>query len=120
MNNTFRHATIDVTGPKELWSALGYQPYSNTDVVGGQLKLEDSLIIMGIVATGANDQRALAWALNERQRREEEGRRFRAQLGEATAIKSLADAIAQSAEEGALERIIGRHPNVLNTPSANN
>ena len=85
---TFRHPSIDVSGPKEFWRALGYQPYSNTDVVGQISPEADALVLLGINATGANDQRALAWALNEKQRRSEEKTRTTAIAREAEAIKA--------------------------------
>lgn len=108
---TFRHPTLPVSAPADYWHPLGYTTYSNTDIVAlgsGFRSDSDELVMLGVGATGANDERALVWAMSERNRRNEERTRVTAQAREAEAIKDLANAIRTSAEDTVLAKILGR------------
>lgn len=108
----YRHPGLDITADAIYWRTLGYTCYANTDEVGGSPDGDygsaKELLILGMQATGANDERAIAWALAERQRRREEGSRTAAAHAEAKAVAELAAAIRDSTEEAFLDRLLPR------------
>lgn len=102
-----RHKTLAITAPESHWKALGYQVYTD-GTAGFYGEGAEELLVLGLDATGAHDERVIAWALAERQRRREERDRTAAAAAEAQAIAKLADAIRSDGDEAVLQRILSR------------
>jgi hypothetical protein len=67
----------------------------------------DALLIQGIAHTG-RDSRAIAWVLDELQRRREESARTDAQKAEAKAIADLAAALKSETDRAVLDKLLPR------------
>ena len=103
-----------VTGPSNLWSAIGYQ-YTTGD--GEQMRSAsgfesveslDALVYEGRRQTGRDDWQALAWAAAEHQRRREACTASAAQAREAEGLKELAAALRTAGDETVLDRVLSR------------
>jgi hypothetical protein len=100
-----------VTGPTELWKAVGYEVYtadSDTWEVRERYDGRDALVYEGRRVTGCDDWRALAWAAAEEQRRSEARTSATALAREAEGIQALAKSLSQISDQSVLERIISR------------
>ncbi len=102
----YEHEELNIVAPKAYWLSLGYNVYTSGKVGGGPYH-EEELLVLGIAATGAKDERAVAWALAERQRRAEEQTRSTAQAREADGLMALAQSIRQSSNEEFLKKLFG-------------
>jgi hypothetical protein len=109
-----KHPTLPISAAAELWSAMGWTTYANTDTVGGRswdgggINGINSYLARGIVATGANDERVIAWAVAEQSRHDEAKSAASAVRAEAEAITKLADALKSESERATISRIMSR------------
>jgi len=100
-----------VTGPTELWAAIGYEVFTadhETWTVRPRYDGRDALVYEGRRVTGRDDWAALAWAAAEEQRRREACTASTAHAREAEGLKELAGAIRQAGDASVLDRILGR------------
>lgn len=111
-----RHRTLPISAPESFWRALGWTVYAEregseiNDIAGDRAFSHriDEMLALAIVQTGANDERCLAWAIAESQRRTEEQTRSTALAREAESLGKLAEAIKTESESSLLSRIMGR------------
>jgi hypothetical protein len=104
---TYRHDGLDIVAPRTYWSALGYSVFTTGNVGTGPHNGEE-LLILGIAATGAHDEKAVAWAIAEKQRRIEKQTESTALAREADGLKALAESIRQNSNEEFLTKLFGR------------
>lgn len=103
----YRHWSIPLSASKVAWKAAGFTVSSNSDVVGGGPYGFETLLFLA-VAQDLTGDKAIAWALTEGRRRMEQDSMAAAIASSGDGARQLADAIRQSGEKDALERIIGR------------
>jgi hypothetical protein len=112
MDRIITYTPLGIRATEATWRAAGVRPYSNTDEIDARnldsFRYLEELLMLAVHATGTRDDAAVAWAVAERNRREEERTRSTAHAREAEAITKLASAIRDSGEDSTLERIIGR------------
>ncbi len=86
-----RHKTLPVSAPESYWRALGWELYTNTDEAGRLPFCDHADRLLAVaLAEGLQGEKALAWVVQEEQRRREEQTR-------ATAIARQGEAIGQLA-----------------------
>jgi hypothetical protein len=103
-----------VTGPKSLWTALGYE-YTPTEdqaccahwIDGGVAAL-DAMVYEGRRQTGSDDWQALAWAVAEHERRKASKTAATAQAREAEGLQALAKSLQQAGDESVLDRVLSK------------
>jgi hypothetical protein len=114
MSTLYTHYSLEITAAGPYWHALGFQPIDPVDpaekgtVAYHRVGSIDGILILGIAKTGAHDERALIWALEEVHRRSEENGRTAAIAQEARAIDKLAESIRQVTDEQLLARLFGK------------
>lgn len=108
-NQTAIHDQTGISAPQMTWGTLGATVGTYADGslhVSGLPHGTEELLVIAIHETQSRDERAIAWALAERQRRREEQTRSTALAREAEAIGQLAAALRTANDQSVLDRIL--------------
>lgn len=104
-----RHRTLPIEAPLAMWVAFGWETYTNTDVAGRRPWDDNADQLLAIaVAKGLTGAQALAFAVEERQRQNEEQRRASVVCKEAEAIAALASSLRTESDRSVVQRIMSR------------
>lgn len=106
----YKHYRIPIEAPGHVWAAAGYTLYTNSDVigVGNSVHGMDDLVVLGTLHHPDSGEKAILWAIAERQRRKEETTRSTAMAREAEALSALARAIEGCSEKDLISKILSR------------
>lgn len=104
------HPATGITATTTVWYAFRASITTHDDHLEAYNLPHGSeeLLVLGMNATGDTGEKAIAWAMTERNRREEAKTIATAIAREGEAIATLARAISSSSEEGFIERLLPR------------